>query len=280
MDSRVAAIQAGLVRGRIEFRHNAGQAFSYIFFPVIALIILHFLSSRNVSDTDTSIGTWAIPGVLAMNVVFTGLVGLAMALIMERDDGTLLRAKATPNGVLGYLTGKVAGQATMSIATLLIVLIPASFLFDGLHLGSVSPWMKLAGVLILGMAATLPFGAILGSLFINPRNFRFVTLLFMGLVGISGVFYPLTTLPPWVQWIGQAFPLYWIGLGMRSAILPDALSDAESGASWHHVEMISVLGAWAIIGFVTAPAVLRRMARRESGTRLATSNETSLKRST
>ncbi|GAA2048711.1 hypothetical protein GCM10009800_41130 [Nocardiopsis rhodophaea] len=215
-----------------------------------------------------------------MNVVFTGLVGLAMALIMERDDGTLLRAKATPNGVLGYLTGKVAGQATMSIATLLIVLIPASFLFDGLHLGSVSPWMKLAGVLILGMAATLPFGAILGSLFINPRNFRFVTLLFMGLVGISGVFYPLTTLPPWVQWIGQAFPLYWIGLGMRSAILPDALSDAESGASWHHVEMISVLGAWAIIGFVTAPAVLRRMARRESGTRLATSNETSLKRST
>lgn len=269
MNPRMVAVRAGLVGGRIEFRHNMGQAFSYVFFPTIALVVMYVLRGNTVSGTDFSLGARAIPGILAVNTVFTGLMGLATTLIMERDDGTLLRAKATPNGVLGYLIGKVASQAGMAIATLFIVLIPAGFLFDGLRLGSVASWLTLAWVLALGLIATLPLGAILGSLFTNPRNFRFITLPIMGLVGISGVFYPLAALPQWAQWIGQAFPLYWLGLGMRSAMLPDALAATEIGASWRHLETIGVLGVWAIIGFVVAPAVLRRMARRESGSRVA-----------
>ncbi|WP_159029314.1 hypothetical protein [Streptomyces viridochromogenes] len=50
-------------------------------------------------------------------------------------------------------------------------------------------------------------------------------------------------------------------------MLPDALAGAEVGASWQRLETICVLGAWAVIGFAAAPAVLRRMARRESGAR-------------
>jgi ABC-2 type transport system permease protein len=65
--------------------------------------------------------------------------------------------------------------------------------------------------------------------------------------------------------VGQAFPLYWLGLGLRSALLPDALAAAEVGGSWRHLETVVALGAWAVVGFALAPVVLRRMARRESG---------------
>ena len=58
------------------------------------------------------------------------------------------------------------------------------------------------------------------------------------------------------------FPIYWLGLGMRSALLPDELAAVEIGESWRHLEMVGVLGAWAIVGLVVAPIVLRRMARR------------------
>ena len=72
-------------------------------------------------------------------------------------------------------------------------------------------------------------------------------------------------LPGWLQGVAQAFPIYWLGLGMRSALLPDALAAVELGGSWRHLETLGVLGVWAVLGLVLAPVVLRRMARRESG---------------
>jgi ABC-2 type transport system permease protein len=82
------------------------------------------------------------------------------------------------------------------------------------------------------------------------------------LVLVSGVFYPITALPEWAQWLGQVLPIYWLGLGMRSALLPDSMASAEIGQSWRHVETVGVLGAWAVLGFVVAPIVLRRVTRR------------------
>src|SRR3712207_5277715 len=119
-----------------------------------------------------------------MNVVFTGMMGLAVMLILEREDGTLLRMKAVPNGMLGYLIGKVVGQAGMTAAVLLIALVPSAFLFDGLELRDASSWLTLTWVLALGLVATLPLGAIVGSLFHNTQSLSVFMLLQMGLVAV------------------------------------------------------------------------------------------------
>jgi ABC-2 type transport system permease protein len=85
------------------------------------------------------------------------------------------------------------------------------------------------------------------------------------LTAISGIFYPIAALAGWLQTLAHAFPLYWLGLGMRSALLPDAAAAAEIGGSWRPVETTLVLLAWAVAGLLLAPPILRRMARRESG---------------
>ncbi|SFQ50629.1 ABC-2 type transport system permease protein [Amycolatopsis arida] len=263
-----AAVRAGLQRGWIEFRTiatSAADLLGWLWMPIVALVVMYTLRGTTVPGTTFSLGAQAVPGILAMTVVFTGMMGLAMALTSEREDGTLLRAKATPHGVLGYLTGKVVGQATLTVAALLVVLVPSAFLFDGLRLGAVGAWLTLVWVLALGLVATLPIGAVLGSLAPRPQSLGFVMLLITGLVMASGVFYPVTAFPAWLQWIAQVFPLYWLGLGMRSALLPDALAVAEIGESWRHLETAAVLGAWAVLGFVVAPMVLGRMARRATG---------------
>lgn len=100
----------------------------------------------------------------------------------------------------------------------------------------------------------------------------------LGMVAISGIFYPITALPDWLQWIAQVFPAYWLGLGMRSALLPDGAVSVEIGESWRHLETVGVLGAWAVLGLVAAPIVLRRMARRESGSSVAARREKALQR--
>ena len=85
----------------------------------------------------------------------------------------------------------------------------------------------------------------------------------------SGIFFPITILPTWLQWVAQAFPFYWVGLGARSALLPAERVAFEIGQSWRTLEMFAVLGAWAVLGFLLAPILLRRMARRQSGSAMA-----------
>lgn len=87
----------------------------------------------------------------------------------------------------------------------------------------------------------------------------------MIIAAISGIFYPIYALPGWLQGIAQVFPIYWLGLGTRSALLPDSAVAAEIGESWRTLETVGVLGVWAAAGLLLAPVILRRMARRESG---------------
>jgi ABC-2 type transport system permease protein len=272
----VVALRAGVRRGRIEFGQtmtNAGELIGWLWLPVVALVVMHAFGDGPLPGVDFSLGAQSVPGILAMNAVFTGLMGLAMALTMDREDGTLLRAKATPNGMLAYVVGKVLGKAALTVAVLALMLAPAVFVFDGLEPGRVSTWVTLAWVLLLGLLATLPIGAILGAVFGNAQSLGFVMLPIMGLVAVSGVFYPITALPGWLEVVGQVFPLYWLGLGLRSALLPDALAVAEIGGGWRHLETVIALGAWAVVGLVLAPIVLRRMARRESGSSVAARRE-------
>ena len=52
-----------------------------------------------------------------------GVITTGDLLVTEREDGTLLRAKAIPNGMLGYLLGKVvniAGQIAFVVAITLL----------------------------------------------------------------------------------------------------------------------------------------------------------------
>ena len=85
------------------------------------------------------------------------------------------------------------------------------------------------------------------------------------LIAISGIFYPISGLPSWLHPVAELFPFCWLGLGMRSALLPDAAAAVELSGSWRHLETAAALGAWAVIGLALAPVVLRRMARHESG---------------
>lgn len=258
------AVRAGLQRGWIECRQslaNPAEMLGWVWPSLIPLVVLYALRATTVPGTDFSVGSQAVPGILGMNVVLVGMMGLAMALMTDQLDGTLLRAKAIPDGITGYLTGRVIGQSAITAAVLLLLLVPCAALFGGLSLDSVQSWLMLVWVLALGLVATLPLGAVIGSLLRSPQSLSAGTLLITLLVLVSGVFYPITALPGWAQWLGQLLPIYWLGLGMRAALLPDSLAVAEIGQSWRHWETAGALGVWAVIGFVVAPIVLRRVTR-------------------
>ncbi|HEU5199513.1 MAG TPA: ABC transporter permease, partial [Ktedonobacterales bacterium] len=99
----------------------------------------------------------------------------------------------------------------------------------------------------------------------------------VALVAISGIFYPISALPAWVQWIAQGFPIYWLGVGLRSVFSPAAAA-LEPGGSFRPLTILLVLAAWAVVGLLLAPPVLRRMARRTSGGEMEVGKQRSLRR--
>lgn len=275
----MAAARAGVNRGWMEIRQTfttVQDLWNYFFPSAVLLIVMFFMKGAAVPGTNFSLGSRTLPSVVGMGVAFAGMVTLAMSLAVEREDGTLLRAKAIPNGMLGYLIGKIVLVAGMVVVSQVIVLVPSLIMLDGISIN----WFILVWVLVLGLVATLPIGAIIGSLFSNPRNAGLIMLPMMGFTAISGIFYPISSMPEWLQGVAQVFPIYWLGLGMRSAMLPDSLRLAEIGDSWRPMETVGVLLVWAIVGLVVAPMVMRRMARRESGSSVAARRERALQRVT
>jgi ABC-2 type transport system permease protein len=273
-----AAVRAGLNAGWIELSHcftMVEDAFEILPIPLISVAILLVVDAKHVHVPGTHflIGGTLLAGMLILNVSVNGMAGMAMNLTAAREDGTLLRAKATPNGMLGLLIGKIVVISGTIMLTVIGLLIVGLAPFGGLALGSAASWLTLAWVLALGLLAMLSVGAVLGPLFPSVRSGTVLMIGIFLLMGISGIFTPITQLPVWLQWVGQAFPLYWLGLGVRSALLPGNLAAVEIGHSWRHLATAGVLGAWAIAGLVLAPVLLRRVVRRGAGSSAAARRE-------
>ena len=269
------AVLAGLSRGWIETRHamtDIASVTGYFAFPAIFLIVLLFMGGMTVPGTEFTLGAMVLPSLVGMTIAFGGLTGPAGTIATDREDGTLLRAKATPNGMVGYVVGKVVMFATTTLVSVVLLVIPALTVAGELQLGP-RTWLLLALVFVVGMVSTVPISVVLGSLMKSAAQTALLFVASMLLIVPSGIFYPITAMPIWLQYVGQAFPFYWLGLGARSAMLPEAMAVVEIGGTWRTFEMFVALGIWAVIGMALAPSVLRRMARCQSGAALAAARE-------
>ena len=273
--TRGVAVRAGLHRGWLETKYSltdVGDIFWMLLFPVSFTVTLLFMRGNTVPGTDLALGAMVLPSLIGMSIAFGGLAGPAMQIATDREDGTLLRAKATPDGMLGYLIGKIWFFGLTTLASLVLLAIPAMTVIGDLRIDGRTA-LLLPVIFVVGMVATVPIGSALGSIFKSSAQSMLIMLASMLLIAISGIFYPITAMPTWLQWVGQVFPFYWLGLGTRSAMMPAGAEAAEIGDSWRTVEMFAVLGVWAVIGLVLAPIVLRRMARRQTGSAIAAARD-------
>jgi ABC-2 type transport system permease protein len=280
MNPTLHAIRLGLRRGWTEFvlsvRSPQDQGF-YLFVGLITLGYLWLNRNSEIAGTSLLVPTYALPSILGALLAFGVIIGPAYALAMEREDGTLLRHKALPHGMPGYVTGQLLYHSLGLVPMLTVILVPSFLLFDDLMHRGAAGWLTVLWVLALGLLATLPLGMIIGSLVPSVQKVGTWGMLpVVVLTGISGIFVPIQVMWGWVQVVAQVFPTYWIGLGMRSAFLPDAAVTLEIGDSWRTGATVLVLAAWAVLGLLVTPRVLRRMARRQSGSQVQAAKDAAL----
>ncbi|MCO1580499.1 ABC transporter permease [Crossiella sp. SN42] len=256
-----AARRRAVVELKLQLRSRRERA-GHAFVPAMMAVVLVLLGQDVIPGTNSRYAELLLAGGLALSVVTTSLLGLMQWLATDREEGALLRLRGVPGGVQSYLLGKLAVLGVLTLGYV-VALLAIGVVVSGTGLPPGLPgWVNLTWVLLLGVLAMSGLGAIGGALAPNPRLVAVLGLFLMGLIPLSGIFFPADSLPGPLRIVGEVFPLSWLAEGIRIAFTPGP-------APARLLAVGLVLGAWTVLGAVCAPPLLRRMTRLQSGSALA-----------
>ncbi|MCD2441725.1 ABC transporter permease [Agromyces sp. SYSU K20354] len=272
-----AGIRRGITEHWISLRTPSETAFMVIGLAIVGVVL--WLNRDTEIAPGVAVASFIVPSILTIQLLFITCYGLATVVVTEREDGTLIRSRSLPNGLRAYSTGILTRTMCELIETIVLTIVIAAVILGG-SLGVDGAGLAvIAGMLILGTIALTTFGFVIGTVFRNPRSVGGWGFLAVGALAlVSGLIQPLSTMPAWVQVIGQGSPLYWIGHAFRSAFLPEGAGAFELGGGWQLAIAFAVVGAWAVAGILLAPVLLRRVARRETGSAIEARRQAALQR--
>ena len=270
-----AVLRAATRQARISLvrKYTSAAGITTVAVSLVLLVVLWLLRDIDLGSAAVGLGGYVVTGFLAFGVVSAAVIGVAGELQTERDDGTLLRAKAVPHGMSGHLVAKVLQAPVDALIPVLPAVVGAALFLPGTTPRDVGGWLLLLLVLLLGVVAMLPWGAVLGSVFRSMLGLVWAMIALYAYAAVSGLFYPVAGWPVWLQWIAQAGPLYWIGAAVRAVALPASAAAVEIGGEFRLGVALAVLAGWAVVGLLLAPVLLRRVVRRQSGSTVQAARE-------
>lgn len=268
-------LRTALIRSSRELKIQLASPLlvSWIMMPAITLVVLYALRNTTLPGGEHTIGQAGISGVLTLHLVTSAILGTSSQLIMASEDGTLLRARLVPGAIRAHLLSEVLialGMATFGTVLLTIIAIG---ILPGVTPPDANGVATLCWILPLSIACLSAIGALLGSVIRRTELMWMVGLGVFSLLGISGVFYPLSAFPTWLQSVGQLFPVYWIGHGLRSALLPHGAAAVELNGQWQLANVAIALTLWTTLSLCVATPLVKRLTRNQSGAAVSRARE-------
>lgn len=202
-----------------NFRHSLDRIVDAFYWPALDILLWGFASVFITQRSGAIPGliTALLSGVILWIAIWRGQYEITVNLLEEMWARNLVNLFATPLRVREWIVavfilGLVKLIPALVFASLLAYLV---YQTNVLTLGFfLIPFM--ASLMISGWA----FGLIVASLIVN-WGMRIQTIAWSGifLLGpISGVFYPISTLPSWAQKIASVLPTTYVFEGMRAIV--------------------------------------------------------------
>jgi len=161
----------------------------------------------------------SVPGIMGLAVLTSSFMALVMMVVSQRQTGILKRRRSTPCPAWVLVSSRALAATFSSIAACAVMLVVAQSAY-GLELASGG----LVAALLAVVAGSLCFAAVafLVSTFVSSPEAAqpLVQLLMLPLQMISGVYFPASQLPDWLQSIANAFPLVHLTNALQHAWLP------------------------------------------------------------
>ena len=239
------------------FRDRNSAVFNFAF-PMVLLVIFGSVFGGQEIAPGITFAQYFVAGMIASGVLYTSFQNLAIAIPLEREDGTLKRLQGTPMPKGSYFLGKI-GTVFVAYVAQVTILITVGVLFYGIDLPQTAlQWFTFVWASVLGLIGC----TLLGIAFsVVPKTGKgasaVATPIVLVLQFTSGVFFVFSQLPQWMQTFASLFPLKWLAQAMRSVFLPESAAAAEVAGSWELGMCAFMLALWCVIGLVLSVLFFR-----------------------
>jgi ABC-2 type transport system permease protein len=188
-----------------------------------------------------------VPGLIAYIGMITAVVSTALAVVREKERGTMEQVRMAPIGTLPFIVGKSLPYLAISMAAGIAVVLASMVLFDMPVRG---PWWLLLLSMALFLWGALSMGLLISTVAQSQQVAFQVALLssFLPTMLLSGFIFPIASMPPWLQTVTYIVPARYFLVALRGVVLKGAgfLSVADS---------LGALALFAVI--VTGLAAIR-----------------------
>jgi len=236
-------MRALAAQSRAELVLTLRRGESVLLTLIIPILLLVFFSSVDILPKPVGVQdsvNFLAPGILALAVMSTAMVGLGIATGFERQYGVLKRLGSTPLGrprLLGAKTNSIIAVEALQVVILVAVAVALGW--DPLHtsIGQAAAAMLLGTAAFAGLGLLMA-GSLRGEVVLAAANGLYLLLLLVG-----GMVVPLSKLPAAIRPIARALP---------SGALSDALHHSLGGGHVSGGSYWFVLLAWAVVAPVAA----------------------------
>lgn len=173
--------------------------------------------SRAWYNPDLRSVNFMIPGLLAVILSMLTLMLTAVAIVRERELGTLEQLVATPIRKTELMLGKILPYVVLGYADITLALVIGAYWFKVPIRGSL---LLLYGLALIFYLATLGQGILISTVSRTQRQAMQASFFaFLPTILLSGFMFPREGMPLVIQWIGYALPLTYFLIIVRGIIL-------------------------------------------------------------
>lgn len=206
------------------------------------------VSVHSVDSSGLEYIDFLVPGILAMTIMNSGMLGLASAFVSYRERGILRRIRATPFPLSSFIAARIVSQLLVAVVQA-VILVAVGILAVGLRINGNLIYALV--IVIFGSLAFLSLGFAVASFARDQEaadslgNAITFPMLFLG-----GVFFPTDAAPSVLQPIIRLLPLRYLANALRSVMV-------ENGSLVGQWLNVGVLMLTAAVGFVLTLKLFR-----------------------
>ena len=175
-------------------------------------------TTRRVLFNPSLSGTaYMIPGLLGLITLFVTVLNTTLAMVRERDAGTLEQLLVTPVTSTEVVFGKILPFGGVALVAAMLIVVVGWLFFGVIPKGSL---LLLFAIALVFMLATLAFGIFCSAWADNQQQAIFLSFFVMfPSVIITGILVPTENYPPFVSFLSHCLPARYFAHALRSIIL-------------------------------------------------------------